>query len=146
MPGPAPDPNARRRNKRTAAMTLPSGGRPGRAPAFPIKGQRVPAVWADLWKTPQAAAWEKLGYGRVVARYALLLVAAEKPDASAALLTEVRQLEDRLGLTPMAMKRLEWAISDDELDAKRAEKATAKTSGKTGRTPEERRRIMAAMA
>ena len=143
MPGPAPDPNARRRNKRQAAMVLPVGGRVGRAPAFPIKGQRVPAVWRELWLTPQSAAWEKLGYHRTVARYALLLQSAEKPDATAALLNEVRQLEDRLGLTPMSMKRLEWVISDDEVSEKRSEKKPASKSD--GRTPAERRRIMQAV-
>lgn len=145
MPGPAPNPDARRRNKRPVAMTLPSGGRRGRAPAFPIKtGQRVPAMWAELWKTPQAVAWEKLGYHRVVARYALMLVAAEKIDtATAALLTEVRQLEDRLGLTPMSMKRLEWVISQDEVAEKRTEKCSQQSTA--GRSPEDRRRIMAAV-
>ena len=124
-------------------MTLPSGGRKGRAPAFPIKGQRVPAVWAELWRTPQAAAWEKLGYHRTVARYALLLGQAEKPSASASLLNEVRQLEDRLGLTPMSMLRLRWAISEDEVAGKRAEKQA--TPQKSGKTAAERRRIMQAI-
>lgn len=30
------------------------------------------------------------------------------------LMAEARQLEDRLGLTPMAMLRLRWEISDDD--------------------------------
>ena len=38
----------------------------------------------------------------------------------AALLGEVRQLEDRLGLTPMALLRLRWEISADELQEARA--------------------------
>ncbi|MEV8269140.1 hypothetical protein AB0P19_02260 [Microbacterium oleivorans] len=143
MPGPAPNPDARRRNKRPVAMTLPPEGRKGRAPAFPIKTEkRVPAVWAELWKTPQAVAWQKLGYHRVVARYAIMLTAAEHVDAPASLLGEVRQLEDRLGLTPMSMKRLEWVIAEDEVGAKRAERG-APAAG--GRTPEQRRRVMAAM-
>ncbi|MGZ0069276.1 phage terminase small subunit [Microbacterium arborescens] len=147
MPGPAPDPNARRRNKRPAAMTLPANGREGRAPAFPIKtGKRVPTVWASLWKTPQAVAWEKLGYHRVVARYAMLLQIVETPEtATAALLGEVRQLEDRLGLSPMAMKRLEWVIKEDELAAKRDEKRSASDTSAGGRTPEQRRKIMGAV-
>lgn len=145
MPGPAPNPDARRRNKRPVAMTLPVGGRTGRAPAFPIKtGQRVPSMWAELWRTPQAVAWEKLGYHRVVARYALMLVAAEKIEtATSALLAEVRQLEDRLGLTPMSMKRLEWVIAADEVGEKRGEKRAQQST--SGRSAEERRRILAAV-
>lgn len=72
------------------------------------------SLWEELWSTPQAVAWEDLGWTRVVARYAKLLIAAEKSDATAALLAEVRQLEDRLGLSPMAMKRLQWEIGPSE--------------------------------
>ena len=54
--------------------------------------------------------WERLSYLRGVARYTRLLAVAESGDASAAILGEVRQLEDRLGLTPMAMRRLQWRI------------------------------------
>lgn len=89
----------------------------GRAPS-----QAVVALWGALWSSPQAAAWEDLGWTRVVARYAKLLVAAEKASATAALLAEVRQLEDRLGLTPMAMRRLQWEIDDGaEINAEPSE-------------------------
>ena len=46
----------------------------------------------------------------------------------AGLLGEVRQLEDRLGLSPMAMLRLRWQISSDEVAEKRQERVT---SGRT---------------
>jgi hypothetical protein len=39
-----------------------------------------------------------------------LLVASEKPSARPSLLNETRQMEDRLGLTPMAMLRLRWEV------------------------------------
>jgi hypothetical protein len=51
---------------------------------------------------------------RVVARYAMLLDTAEQPECTAAMLNEVRQMEDRLGLTPMAMLRLRWEIEDEK--------------------------------
>ncbi|OLL21239.1 hypothetical protein QWW67_25325 [Rhodococcus sp. M8-50] len=57
-------------------------------------------------------AWEELGWTRIVARYAQVLIVCEGPDCTAAMLAEARQLEDRLGLSPMAMKRLQWEISD----------------------------------
>jgi hypothetical protein len=38
------------------------------------------------------------------------VLAAERPKAPGYLLAEVRQLEDRLGLNPMAMRRLMWEI------------------------------------
>jgi hypothetical protein len=49
---------------------------------------------------------------RTVARYAVALVAAEQPGATPYLLSEVRQLEDRLGLNAVAMRRLMWEVTD----------------------------------
>ena len=113
MPGPPPKRGARRRNARPEWRSLPAQGRSGDPPAFPLGDPSVEALalWLDLWRTPQATAWEALSWTRVVARYTLLVLDAEKPDATGALLAEVRQLEDRLGLSPMAMKRLQWEIA-----------------------------------
>jgi hypothetical protein len=36
----------------------------------------------------------------------------ESGKTNAALLAEIRQMEDRLGLSPMAMKRLQWEVAD----------------------------------
>lgn len=129
MPGPAPKPNARRPNNGATKglpsfnqmLVLPSEGRKGRPPAFPLrlkplKGQTE--LWADLWSTPQAVAWERLGWTRIVGRYCRLVLVAEV-EMDAKFMAEARQLEDRLGLTPMAMLRLRWRVADDELDAKR---------------------------
>lgn len=81
-------------------------------------------LWSQLWSTPQAVAWERLGYTRVVARYVRLLIAAERLDKNA--LAESRQLEDRLGLTPKAMRLLLWEVVTDELAEKRGtQKKTA---------------------
>lgn len=84
-------------------------------------------VWGELWATPQAVAWERLGWTRVVARYVQILLAAERPDMdefgntkfNVGLLAEVRQNEDRLGLTPMAMMRLKWEVTGDDLAPRR---------------------------
>lgn len=114
MPGPAPSPHALRRNARPDWRKLPAGGRTGRTPTWPLSEELLPpTLWAELWHTPQAVAWEELGWSRVVARYACLLDAVENPadgKPNAALLAEVRQLEDRLGLSPMAMRRLQWEV------------------------------------
>lgn len=115
MPGPPPSPNARRRNARAARVKLPAGGRQGEPPPFPLTGRSKALVelWAGLWSSPQAVVWEQLGWTRIVARYAKLILRSERRDADRLLLAEVRQLEDRLGLTPLAMRRLQWEIADD---------------------------------
>lgn len=105
-----------RRNVRIGPLKLPRGGRQGPTPAWPIPGGASVALlklWDELWHTPQAVAWERLEWTRVVARYSVLLLAAEDFDYKA--LAEARQLEDRLGLTPKAMRLLLWEIADDEL-------------------------------
>jgi len=127
MPGPPPKPagQRRRRNAVPSTVRLPAAGRVGRAPRWPLAGS-VPvearALWRSLWATPQAAAWERLGWTRVVARYALVLLAAEEPGAAASILGEARQLEDRLGLSPMSMLRLRWEVAADEVGAVRADR------------------------
>lgn len=126
MPGPAPksaDQRVRRNAPLANTVRLPSEGRPGDAPAWPLKGDE-PEVWASLWSTPQAVAWERLGWTRVVARYCRVLERCDDPEAGAAILGEARQMEDRLGLTPMAMLRLRWEVSADEV-AERRETETA---------------------
>lgn len=128
MPGPAPkDPAARRRRNSTGAQKtlLPAGGRDGKTPTWPIKAVPKPTtLWTSLWKLPQAVAWERQHLARVVARYAMLLQLAESYEASAAVLGEVRQLEDRLGLNPKAMRSLLWEVTEDEVGEKRSEAAT----------------------
>lgn len=135
MPGPAPKPadQVRRRNAPAAnTVKLPPEGRSGDAPAWPLAGD-TPATWDALWHTPQAAAWERLGWTRVVARYVHILTLCENPEAmTAALLAEARQMEDRLGLTPMSMLRLRWEIAADEVGEKREEKRST-TATKTRR-------------
>lgn len=133
MPGPAPKPadQVRRRNAPAAnTVKLPPEGRAGEAPEWPLAGD-APQTWVELWATPQAAAWERLGWTRVVARYVFLLGFCEDPKTtSAALLGEARQLEDRLGLTPMSMLRLRWQVATDEVAEKRVEGPPSKESAR----------------
>lgn len=115
MPGPAPKKYVRRRNARPDWVQLPAEGRTGPTPKWPLKG-RTPAGWVDLWRTPQAVMWEQQGNELLVARYLKLRNLIQNPDSledvNAASWGELRQLEDRLGLSPMAMKRLMWEVEE----------------------------------
>lgn len=131
MPGPAPKhpSQRRRRNKAPELVQLPASGRRGVPPKFPLAGRAAKGqaeLWRELWSTPQAVAWERLGWVRTVARYCRVTLAAEA-EMHPAVLAEARQLEDRLGLSPMAMKRLGWEVAADELAVQREERQ-AKTS------------------
>lgn len=118
--GPARNPNARRRNARPAMRRLPAVGRRGDPPAFPLAKPTVPerALWAELWATPQAVAWEELGWTRVVARYVRVAIMAENPKRitptlAGKAMTEARLLEDGLGLSPKGMASLGWEIATE---------------------------------
>ena len=145
MPGPPPKPASERRHRgkpRANTAILPAGGRTGPIPKWPLAG-RTPAGWADLWRMPQAVMWEQQGTLMVVARYAVLRNLVQNPesldDVIAAAWSELRQLEDRLGLSPMALLRLQWEI----------EGTTAQSDENTGgegtvtRIDEVRRRLTA---
>ena len=124
MPGPAPKPASQRRRTNAPmanTVTLPSEGRTGRAPAWPLSKMRAgeKARWDRLWSLPQALMWERIGCAEVVARYVRVVVDAEKADASAAVRKTAADLEDRLGLTPMSMLRLRWEIVADETAERR---------------------------
>lgn len=132
MPGPVASPNSRRnQGKNLGGVVLPFEGRPGKAPAWPLEG-RAPAGWAALWKMPQAVEWERLRCVEEVANYLLVRTAAREAlecgEPNAALFGEVRQCADRLGLTPMSLKRLGWDIAEQvngevrSVDAKRQER------------------------
>ncbi len=132
MPGPAPQKHSRAAASRPGWLQLPAKGYDGEIPEWPLGDDvdiRALAVWDVMWRTPQAAAWIKLGWVRTVARYALLVVESERDlsgdmavrgkdgemiyrGPNATLLGEVRQMEDRLGLSPMAMRRLEWEVAE----------------------------------
>jgi hypothetical protein len=105
-------------------VRLPAEGRKAPAPVWPLTRPTKAelAVWAELWSTPQSVAWERLGWIRTVARYCRCLVLSERKDATSSLLGEVRQMEDRLGLTPMSMLRLRWEIVEDEVGAARGDR------------------------
>lgn len=134
MPGPPPKPAAQRRRRNAAPpeTMLPAAGRSGPPPAWPLGNGRTGELelWADLWATPQAVAWSQHGWTRVIARYCRVVVASETPDASPALMSEARQLEDRLGLTPMAMRRLMWRVDDRDEIAERRDTASASARSK----------------
>jgi hypothetical protein len=113
---PAPKINPVRRNSRVGPLQLPAEGRKGAPPPWPLDGKpsaQIQRMWRQLWATPQAVAWQRLGWTRVVARYARVALAAEVLDKDA--LAEARHLEDRLGLTPKAMRTLLWEIVADEV-------------------------------
>ena len=122
--GPAPDPNALRRDRKDdgAWTTLPAEGRQGDAPAWPLMGQseREAELWSLYWAKPQAILWEHNGQELEVALHVRRLGEVEMPDAPTGLGTLVRQQMDALLLTIPAMLAARVRISMDEVAVKRS--------------------------
>ena len=70
-------------------------------------------MWNSLWTTPQATMWQTMHIEHVIARYVMVTCLAEETQ-QAGLLTEVRQMEDRLGLTPLSLQKLQWKIEHQD--------------------------------
>jgi hypothetical protein len=116
-----------------APVRLPATGREGDQPPWPAAGPgevRGAGGWAELWASPQAVAWERLGWTRTVARYCRVLVESEAPHAQALVRSEARQMEDRLGLTPKAMRTPLWEIAADEVGEQREQQKSTSARGR----------------
>ena len=115
-----PKPDGQRRNHNQPlggkVRRIAATGYASEVPKWPLskESKRELQFWTRLWTTPVSVAWEDLGWNDVVARYARLMAIAEAPNSPGVVLTEVRQLEDRLGLSPMALLRLRWEIVSSE--------------------------------
>ena len=99
---------------------LPANGRKGAPPKLPAWrswSADTRKAWAVLWSKPQAVMWDQDGSS--LFRWALLheLMIDEDVKNPAVLSAEMRQLEDRHGLSPKAMAQLAWKIgADDEAE------------------------------
>lgn len=122
--GPPPkDPATRaRRNKpATSAVQLPAEGRKGDAPEWPpgmyAHDDTQQEMWEELWRSPQAVAWERNGIGALYeVAHLVHFTFAVTPNAD----LERRQLSDRLGLNPLAMRRLGWEVKAPDIAAAEA--------------------------
>lgn len=114
MPGPPPKPAAqrRRRNAAPAVTKLPAGKPARKAPTLPGAAKLQKSTrdwWATVWASPMAAVWLDADVPALV-RLAMLIDTVATGDASVMVLAEIRQLEDRFGLSPLARRRLQWEL------------------------------------
>jgi hypothetical protein len=109
-----------RRGVRSTWRTLPSAGRLDPAPPCPIALGAAGAAggagvewWTWAWATPASTEW---GAGSIygVAHRALLEDLILSVERSGAYLTEARDVDDSLGLTPRGMVLLRWMIEQHE--------------------------------
>lgn len=112
--GPAPDPNALRRERDGGDwITLDPDGRKGeKAPIWPLTkaSKRETELWDREWRRPQAVQWALNGQELEVALYVRALAGAEKPGAPVNLQTLVKQQQEVLGISLPGLARNRWRI------------------------------------
>lgn len=146
--GPAPDPNALRRDRKDdkAWINLPTVPL-AEIPTYPL--EKIPvyyeyfvdkqkvreldegpteqrwdselALWADLWSKPQAHMWSALGLRWQVAAYVRSYIESVGPESNAGLKTATLRMEAELGLSTVGMNSLRWATAADEVAEQRDE-------------------------
>ena len=82
-------------------------------PEWTLWHAKTVELWRDLWTKPQAVMWDASGSSLFV--WAKLIDDLISGRSEAVKVSgELRQIEDRHGLTPKAMMQLRWRIVDDE--------------------------------
>jgi hypothetical protein len=133
MPGPArksPE-QRRRRNAESPAKVLPAEGKRGRPPkthTSVVWGEHARAYWTAIWTSPMATTFTKTDEFALTRLCSLVdrrdrvesgdyeVFAAGAVDGEVTVVrdfdgdAEIRQLEDRFGLSPAARRRLQWEI------------------------------------
>lgn len=117
-----PNPDGERRNRAERQFDwtmLPAEGRVGPAPALPKWRpwlQQTLDWWDELWATPEATQWDQTGrslHAYALLHHELMLDGAREPkDRRVASITaEMRQHEDRHGLSVKAKLQLRWRVA-----------------------------------
>lgn len=114
--GPAPDPNALRRDRDKAGewIDLPSAGREGDPPEWPFDGVRQSELdlWAELWAKPQAVEWQRNRQELEVALLVRAISTAQGEKSTAADGSLVQRKMNDLGLTVPGLRANRWRIRD----------------------------------
>lgn len=110
-----PGQRVRRNKDQKQWRGLPAGGRQGKPPALPPKRpgwlKATRAWWATIWASPMAIAWLPADVPALV-RLARLIEYDLRGDGEKETWSEIRQLEDRFGLSPKARRLLMWEVSN----------------------------------
>lgn len=107
----APGQRRRRNASQGQWRSLPAEGSGREAPE--LLGEFVAATrdwWVTVWGSPMAAVWLEADVP-ALRRLAWLVDGVNRGESSAALMGEIRQLEDRFGLSPRARRMLQWEVS-----------------------------------
>ncbi len=130
-----PGQRVRRNREQSEWRQLPAGGRSGRAPkprTSVVWGEFGQAYWRALWSSPMAATYTEADVFPLTRLCSLVdrrerveagdpeVFAASSVDGEVTVVRgfdgdgEIRQLEDRFGISPLARRRLQWEVAQAE--------------------------------
>jgi hypothetical protein len=89
--------------------TIPATARVAAPPMPPAMDDRAAEWWAELWAQPIASIWETCDHG-AVARLCRYRSADERGETGSTQVSQITILEDRLGLSPQARRRLQYEL------------------------------------
>lgn len=103
----APGARARRNKDQNNWRGLPAEGKTTAAPACPESWSEQTCDWWEIiWRSPMATIWLESDVPALVRLGNLL----ELPKQTALIIGEIRQIEDRFGLSPKSRRMLQWLI------------------------------------
>ena len=115
---------------------LPPEGYTGKAPEFPLPdpSPRELAVWAEVWRTPQACAWSLPSESwriPTVGMWVRVKVRCEDPEAGAALYAQLHRFADQIGMTTAGLAEMGWRITPsapvEQVEPKKAAPSSSRT-------------------
>jgi hypothetical protein len=135
-PTPKPNGQRRRRNAVPGIATLAKSGREGPAPepeTSVVLCDVARRYWDAIWASPMALVYTDVDVFPL-SRMAVL-VHERETERSTAGDSELRQLEDRFGVSPLARRRLNWEIDQAGKAAQDADDAPAPRPTRTKGDP-----------
>lgn len=133
--GPLKDPNSGKSTRTGFTLkALPSEGRSGEAPPFPLPiienaAEREAELWAEIWTTPQSCVWiSETWRWNAIALYVRQLAICEREDAFASDKTLLLRMGDQIGMTTAGLQYNGWKVAANQLAEreKPAEKPVAR--------------------
>ena len=131
MPASYPKPDGRKVTRHAPRFDwtdLPAEGRQGpppKLPAWRVWHRSTKTSWRELWAKPQAVVWPQDGSSLIPLACLYDDLISGRADA-AKVSAEIRQHEDRHGLTPKAMMQLRWRVAANELEEAREERVSVR--------------------
>lgn len=108
MPDPIPKAAGQRRRRNKTVGETQVALRRAAKPPCPVDSDAARAWWDRQWDSDLAKVWLEVDVPAI--ERLVMLIESLKGGVNGAILSEIRQLEDRFGLSPLSRRRLQWEV------------------------------------